>query len=212
MDIIALVDIFGIITNTALLIFVAIYLLHLRSKEKKLQERENKVDTSYHQIVDEALSKERKIIEDASSEASKILSNTHQLNQSAVNVINQALQKMAEDIQKNASTTSQDYFVHYQNALKHIAQQTINELQSDTKTLQTDLQNQLKDFRNSFLPSIQKEVEEYKQTRFKEIDNSVRGIVERVTKDVLNKSIPTEDHEKLVLDSLEKARKEGIFD
>lgn len=212
MDVLALVDIFGIITNTALLIFVVVYLLQLRYKEKKLQERENKIDTSYHQIVDEALSKERKIIEDASSEASQILSHTHQVNQGAVNVINQALHKMAEDIQNNAGKTSQEYFVHYQEALKHIAQQTVNELQSDTRKLQTDLDAQLKDFRNSLLPSIQKEIEEYKEARFREIDRSARSVVERVTKEVLNKSISSEDHEKLVLESLEKAKSQGIFD
>lgn len=212
MDVLALVDIFGIITNTVLLIFVVIYLLHLRYKEKRLTEREDKVDTSYHQIVDDALSKERKIIEDASHEASQILSNTHHLNESAVSVINQALQKMADDIQKNADNTSRDYFMHYQNALKHIAQQTVNELQNNTRQLQTELQKELQDFRNSLLPSVQKEIEEYKEARMREIDRSVRSVVERVTKQVLNKSIPAEDHEKLVMDSLEKAKSEGIFD
>ena len=61
------------------------------------------------------------------------------------------------------------------------------------------------------LPNMEKEIEAYKQARFKEAEAMVTKIVQKVSQEVLNKAINIEDHEKLVVDALEKAKKEGIF-
>ena len=63
-------------------VFVFYYILSLRDREKRVEKKENAIDSDYHHVVDEALSKERKIINDATSEADQIIKQSQFLSQS----------------------------------------------------------------------------------------------------------------------------------
>ena len=96
------VQVISIIADLAIFSFVVYYFFKLWSREKELEKKENKIDTEYHQIVDTALTKERKIIEDATTEADQIIAGAKHINQGVKDEINQALQMMVVDIQKQA--------------------------------------------------------------------------------------------------------------
>jgi hypothetical protein len=74
------------------------------------------------------------------------------------------------------------------------------------------MQKQMQNFRQAYLPTIQKELEEYKNERLKKADKQINSIIQEVAEEVLNKAIPLEDHQKLIIESLEKSRKEGLFE
>jgi len=93
-----------------------------------------------------------------------------------------------------------------------LSQTSLSEFQTIMSGLQTDLKKQNRDFQDSLLPQIEKEVEYYKQSRMKEIDQAVEAIVQRASQEIFNKSLSLSDHQTLVIQSLEKAKKEGIFD
>ena len=80
-----------------------------------------------------------------------------------------------------------------------------------TKELEDGLRKQVSDFQTSMLPGLQKELDEYKAAKMKETDQMTQRIVQRVSQEVLNKSISLEDHQQILIDSLEKAKREGIF-
>ena len=61
------------------------------------------------------------------------------------------------------------------------------------------------------LLNLQKDIEAYKESRYADAEESVKQIVQKVSQEVLNKSISLEDHQKMVIDALEKAKKEGVF-
>ena len=208
-------NIFQVITIVADLIiflFAGYYFLELRSKEKKIEDTETKVDTNYHQIVDDALSKERKILEDAAMEADRIVTNAQYVQQTTKEAIDQALSELVKQIQRESVETATKFMEDYSTSLKQIATTSLTDFKDVSLGLQTDLQQQIKSFRESLLPNLEKELEQYRATRLKETEEMVRKIVEKASQDVFNKSLSLDDHQKLLTDSLEKAKAEGVFD
>jgi myosin heavy subunit len=59
--------------------------------------------------------------------------------------------------------------------------------------------------------AVQEEIKSYKEERMKKIDEGVTKITYKLALDLLGKSIRIEDHEKLVLEALDEAKKENMF-
>ncbi|MGE5042198.1 MAG: hypothetical protein ACM3IJ_04830 [Candidatus Levyibacteriota bacterium] len=201
-----------VVANLEIFIFVLYYIWRLRQKEKELEKKEGKIDFTYHQIVDNALTRERKILEDATQEADQIIVNAEYVNQESKDEVDAALHKMMTDIQKETLATAQKFIGSYQESLKDISHQSINDFQSVSKQMQDDLKAQIKMFHENLLPNLQKEVDEYKKTKMQQVDTSVTQIIQKVSQEVFNQTISLEEHHKLLADSLDKAKKEGIFD
>lgn len=217
-----------------ILVFVGFYLFSLNRKEKTLHKREVQIDTEYHQIVDNALAKERKILEDAALEAQKIIADAHHTSQTTSAAVDQALQKMLTDIQtmshsstgivdqslkkavadaqQQADATTNGMMNTYTKSLQELTTTSLTDFQHIIKGLETDLQKQIAAFHTSLLPNLEKELEEYKKARMKETEQTIARVVQKASQEILNKSISLEDHQTLLIQSLEKAKKEGIFD
>lgn len=205
--------------NILVLLFL-IYLLWQTQKQRKLLDereselvkKETKADNDYHLVVESTHQKERKIIEDATKQASAILTNTKYVSDSSKATVEQALQKMISTIQQETITSSNDILSKYKNLLVQVSGKSIDNFGLTTKQFEADLQKQMQDFRNSILPGLQKELDAYKLQRFQAADKVIENIIQQVSQKVFSKSIPLEDHKNLILESLEKARKEGVFD
>jgi hypothetical protein len=206
---------FQIITVTAdlvVFIFVGYYLFSIRHREKELKEKEAKADTGYHQVVDNALTRERIILDDATAKATQIITGAEYVNKTTKDSVNQALSSIVSEIQNDATSSAKSFIDSYTSSLKQLSNESLTQFQKVTQELKVDLQNQIKDFHNTMLPGLEKELEEYKQSRMKETDQIVTRVIQKVAQEVLNKSIPLSDHEALLTESLEKAKKEGIFE
>lgn len=201
-----------LVADLAIVSFIIYYFLRLWTREKDLEKKEHKIDNDYHQIVDNALTKERKIIEDATTQADQIIAQANHINQGVKDEINQALQVMVVDIQKQAMETAQNFTQNYQLSLKNLAQESLGEFKNIAGNLQSDLQKQIKEFHESLLPALEKQLEEYKKTRMAQTDKTIAQIITKASQEIVNKSISLEDHKNLVIESLEKAKKEGVFD
>jgi len=202
----------GFFLNLIIVCFIIYYFMQLRVREKAIEEKEKKVDTNYHQIVDDALSKERKILEDATTEADKILTDAKYVNSSSQKSVDQALEKMVGEIKTETDTTSKDFRKTYETSLQQIATTSLQNFQTVSKGLQTDLEAQIKKFHETLLPNMEKELESYKQSRLKQAEQVITKVVAEASQQILNKSISFEDHQRLMTESLEKAKQEGLFD
>ncbi len=201
----------GFLLNLIIALFVIYYFMKLRAKEKELETKETKIDTNYHQIVDDALTKERKILEDATKEAGHIITDAKYVNENSKQTLDHALQKMIADIQTDATGAANEFKKNYATSLEQIAHTSLLGFQSVAHELQTDLEKQIKTFHETLLPNMEKELEAYKQSRLKQAEQVITHIVQEASQDILNKSISFEDHQKLMLEALEKAKKEGLF-
>jgi hypothetical protein len=205
-------QIINILTSLAIFVFVGYYFFKLGKREQELDKKEGKLDTDYHQIVDNALTKERKILEDATVEADQIIAGAKNISKSVRDEVNQALELMVVDIQKEAFDTAKNFITNYQLSLKQLSVESLAEFQTIIKDLKTDLQKQVQEFHTALLPALQTELAAYKQSRMDQTNVLVTQIVTRASAEIMNKAISLEDHQSLVTDSLEKAKKQGAFD
>lgn len=202
----------GFITNIAVLGAILYYFFRFKARENELTKREGKIDIDYHQAVDSALNRERKILADATEEADQILTNAQYVKKDSKEIVDHALQKMTQDIQKESVDTASNFLKSYQTSLGQLETQSLTDFQNVIKGLQSDLQKQVKDFHEQMLPNLEKELESYKQNRLKQTEATITQIVQKASQEILNKAISLEDHQSLVLAALEKAKKEGVFD
>lgn len=207
-----LFQILTIAADLVLFIFVWYYIWELRGKEKWIEKERTKSDSNYHHVVDEALSKEQKIIDDATKEASEIISDTQFLTKTSTEEVNKALTQMEGTIEKQAGSTSQEFTKTYSESLQKVAAHSLTEFQTITKGMETELQKQTKEFRESLLPRLEKDLEEYKKMKVAQTDRIITHVIQDVSQEILNKSLTVEDHQRLLLESLEKAKNEGAFD
>jgi vacuolar-type H+-ATPase subunit H len=234
------IQVIQIYADLVIIIFVGYYFLKLWTKERELERKEGKIDTDYHHVVDTALEKERKIIDDATQEADQIISGAYYVNKAAKETVDQALERMIADIQKETLATARAFMQSYENSLKSLTTESVSDFNLVSKSqqeemkkqiadyremlnhsltqfqgvatnMEKDLQEQIMAFHNTLLPTMQKEIEEYKAARMKETELMITKVVQKVSQEVLNTTLTLNDQQKLVLDSLEKAKKEGVF-
>lgn len=190
--------------------------------------------TQERQIIENAMSQSNQMMQVATHQANQIIAGTQFISQSTRTTLEATLQKMVVDVQNTGSNskialeqTLQKIIndVHkeafdsgnqaassYQESLKQITSVSLTGFQNVTNQLELSLQQQIKEFRLTLLAGLEKEVESYKQSKIHRIDQASSVIVQRVAQEVLNKSLSLEDHQNLVIQSLEKAKKEGVFD
>jgi vacuolar-type H+-ATPase subunit H len=207
-----LFQILTIAADIVLFLFVWYYLWELRGKEKWIEKERRKTDTNYHHVVDEALSKEQKIIDDATKEATQIIADTQFLTKTSTDEVDKALKQMEGEIEREAGSTSQEFTKTYSASLQKVATQSLMQFQTITKGMETELQKQTKEFRDTMLPRLEKDLEEYKKMKVQQTDRIITHIIQEVSQEILNKSLNVEDHQRLLIESLEKAKNEGAFD
>lgn len=207
-----LLEICTVIADVAIFSFVVYYFWKFRAKEKSLEQKEEKVDTDYHKVVDTALARERKILEDATHEADQILVEANYATEDSQKMVSDALQNMMKSIRDQAGSEAQDFMRNYQISLRQLSEKSLTDFTGVAANLKTDLQKQIKEFHDSLLPGLEKEIDAYKKARLEQTEAVIEGIVQRVAQEVLHKSISVSDHESLLIESLEKAKKQGIFE
>jgi F0F1-type ATP synthase membrane subunit b/b' len=204
----------------SVVIFLVVYFIgkitkrekQLEERERELAKKEGKIDIDYHQIVDNALTKERKILEDAIAQAKTIIANTQYVSQNSKQIIDRALQEMVIDIKKDSDEIGRQFIDNYKYFLNKVSATSLTDFQNIAKQFGVNLDGQIREFSKTLLPNLEKEIAGYKQERLKGVDKIVEAIVQKVAQKALNKSIPVSDHNNLILEALERAKKEGIFD
>lgn len=240
-----LYQVFTVVFDLVILVFVGFYLLNLRKKEKDLDKRTVEADQDYDKVVGNSMAQQHNIVQGAVEQSNQMMSiATHQANQilqgaqyisqttkatldaaigkMVVDVesvgqnsriaLDQALQKMVTDVHREAFDAGKKVTDDHETTLKQIASFSITGFQNVTNELELELQKEIRQFRQEVLANIEKEVAEYKDAKMRRVDQASIILVQRVSQEVLNKSLTVSDHENLVIRSLERAKKEGVFD
>ena len=119
--------------------------------------------------------------------------------------------------------------IAYQNLITQIQEEDINTLKTMTKDIESDVLADFKEFRDvleketinsekvvkekideEYL-ALEKDLNEYKQKKYQKIDDDIYKILYRVSEMVLNEGIAYDKHKELVMDALETAKKEQVF-
>lgn len=169
-------------------------------------------------LIAQAQRQAQKILEEAYTQSRQIISKTEDF-----------LKKEEGELAKELDKSTDVYTKLYQDALSSSQKQSLQMLQNLPQDIKITLISAVDSFRISLTQEVTKaqatanaglreayskafdELQKYKEDRMKQVDSSILSIVRQVSERVISKDIDVEEHEKLVLRSLEEAKRENLI-
>ncbi|TSC75986.1 MAG: Uncharacterized protein G01um101430_156 [Parcubacteria group bacterium Gr01-1014_30] len=171
-----------------------------RRNEKELQKNVREFRDAFQEATQEIIKSYKSKFADGNQEIQKVLGEfAERITKEAAN-----LSKSAQDVQNiilegtenkilGLNRAAEEKFVKIQEAYLKTSAQT---LQSTREAI------------NKKVEEVQGEIEDYKKKEIGEIDQKIYQILSKVAKKTIGKAIDLSDHEKLVMEALEKAKRE----
>lgn len=188
---------FGASVAVCLLAIVTFFVVVSYHKAlKKQRELEEELNTLKLKGTDEV----NKILLQAQAQASEIIKNAQVKSQEYV----KASEVFSEDFRlKFQSTITQGSNQILQNISNDISQQVQSEMKSFAQALNKNIE--------VLVDKTQKELDEYKKQEIARLESKIFKIVEDTTKKSISKSLTKTEHEKLIMDALEEAKKQNVL-
>ncbi len=210
----------AIVTLSITIVILVVYLVRTIKKLKS----ENKLA-----LNDEGRNKAIKIIDEANSKALDIIQKANLFAKASGGFFEKELKSVMDRELQNFEKSSQDFIKEYQNVLQNLKAKNVEIFQNLSKNIESGTLSQIKEFadfveqetiasRKMVKRKIhheyslaRKHVDAYIESELKIADEKIYEILETVSKQVLGHAIKLNDHENLIIEALEKAKKEGLF-
>jgi F0F1-type ATP synthase membrane subunit b/b' len=202
-----------------LIIFATSYFYYVYKREKDFEDTHEKLTEDYDSILVKAHKKAEEIVTQASDKAKQLLTDTKDVKEYEQKDLDEAVQKEKEEILDSFSASI--------NGIRNDTLSYVKKMADDTQTI---TQSELMSFRDSMqknlvqmrLAETQKmsdeakkaydEIQAYKTKQVEKVKQILSEVIVRVSEEVIGEAITLPDHEKLVLEALERAKQEGLFD
>lgn len=212
MDIVTLlaVLILGVlILGIAVLILLIVYIRNRKTFEgyiKRLENIELRSKSKAAAVLDDAEAQSVQIVRRASKQATKII---------------QQAELLTEDSKERAVELMEDT---YKNLLDRIVSDNLNIFQNISKHIEAEAEKDIHNFRKIVLKKtliaeralekeletekkeIEKKLQEYRDRRIKEAENSIGELIKEIAKQVLGESLTPKQHKELIVKALEEAK------
>lgn len=203
-------------------VIVLLRLLKLRRDEKKAEARKNK-------MLMDAKSKSDEAINDAIAKSNSILQKTEYLRDELLKQAKDSLKSVgetsAETLKDRAHRISKYYdelalhlnknFMQKQTdaliSLEKFETQEMNQVDEMIRRKTEFSEKRMTQYEADEKAKMLKQVEDYRVKEIKKIDESASRIVLQVAKEMLKESITISSHEKLIIEALEKAKKDNVI-
>lgn len=225
-NIITMVSVVGVLS---ILGGLALFISHILRKEHEFQEKERAAFREYENIIKKAHTDAALLLEKATATSRGLLAQTRTTNEHIVSdfdkVMQSIAQKQIEAINNDAALLKQGY-QNKVTQMEHTIDQNTNHLITDAES---SLDKQLESFTTTLmahatkseqmmsqktqemLQKVEKELGEYKKSKMEKVDTEILGLIQRTYQEILGKSIPPNIQRELILEALEKSKKEGLF-
>ncbi|OGH23306.1 MAG: hypothetical protein A2958_00045 [Candidatus Levybacteria bacterium RIFCSPLOWO2_01_FULL_38_13] len=219
-----------LVVSVALWVMVISYsqlLKKMNSYQRQADDLKKQINYKESRIIDEAREKAREIIDEALEKAQRVISESQSTNSQAKKMLDDALEALIKHQISYFEKASQDFLNEYRrelgalkqrsvqiarNVSEDIGKHTLEEVQDFDSILQKETiaaQKIVEDKIEDQYSGAQKEVEEYKNEMMKKAEEEIYKILENVSKIALGKGLSLQEHEQLIIDALEKAKKAG---
>lgn len=185
-DVIVFILLFAPVFLTAVLGVVIFFFAKTVDKLHASQKELLSFKAQKEEIISEAQKEYEEIVKRASKKADEIISSSFSLN---------------EKIKQSAE---ESYEKALQKELGKLNEKNIDILNNISK----DIVSMLKQKAEEDYSKVKKELEEYKGERLKKIDENIYNLLLDVSKETIGKALTFEDHQELILEALDKAKKE----
>lgn len=180
-------------------------------------------------LSNEASKTASKIIDEANNKAIDIINKANLSADIASDNFNQEIKRIGSLQIREFEKATSDFMKLYAQVLQDLKLKNIEVFQNVSKDIEVNTIEEIKNFKQSMesltvssqklvqkkidtdYVTVKKEIEDYKKTTLKKIDQEIYILLEKVGKLVLGKALSLSEHEDLIEKSLEKAKKEGAF-
>ena len=218
------------ISSVIAVLLLVIYLVVSRSGNT---EEELSTDDAYYKkalkVLEEARLSSLKIVRDANEKALHTLEGSNVFNQNLSSEMEGSLKDMSQRQIDTLEALSNDLFRTYEQAINTEKQKNIDTIHSASETLKEEILNEVGEFKATLhketvdsqnlveqelkkeYDSIRQELQKYKEEQYKKIDSMIYDVTILAAKKVIGKSLDLDNQQDLVLESLEEAKKQGVF-
>lgn len=179
--------------------------------------------------IEKANAEAEEIIAKASEKAKKILFETEYLRDDLVKRSEEDFNRIAQTSEQLLEGESKEFEKQYRVLFDDIRGMYTKKAGTILEDIEKIADTELTDFRDVLrqetvaaqgyiskkmieeFEGARRDIQAYKEEKMQEINKNINELVQHVAKDVLGESIPLNQHEQLVTDALERAKKEGLF-
>ncbi len=194
-------------------------------KFKILQETRLTWQKKESDIENQAHKKASLILQDARNKGIKIISEANVSQDLLKKAFEEELKKVSLDQGKEIKTISEELLKVYQKELTDLKQNNIKIISNISKDIESSTRAELEDFKEILKKEtfasqkivegkieqdyqiVEKKLQAYEAERIKKIEDHIYNIIQNVSKEVLGKTLSLQEHEQLVIDALEKAKR-----
>lgn len=202
----------------AIIIGIAMYFFYAYKKQTALTEEEEKTLKDYEKVLTKAHKRARQVVRDASKKAQSLLAQTSDFDKTALTDLTQKLQEETTSL-LSSYHTALTQAVSGENqtlvlAASEMEKMTEKELEAYSQQLTQTLvvsQDKINQEVAQDLEKAKQEIEQYKNGQMEKARAEITDLVQKIAFAVLGKALSMEDHEKLIIASLEEAKKEGLL-
>ena len=203
--------------------------LFYQKKSAALDLAEKDTTKAMGRIIENANLKAEKIIQNAVNKSEEIMYDSEtfstKVNKEMTFVFHDAMEQHKKnfdevmnkafiDFKDNFAGSKEDFTKASEKVLaemESLAKKEFSSLQEEMKAKQPFMETYLKQKVDVEFDQAKKEIASFKTQEMARTSAVIKEAVLRITKDVLRLSIPRDQQEKLIMDALEKAKKDSIF-
>lgn len=170
------------------------------------------------QIIQNAVNKSEDIIYDSETFSTKVNKEMDFVFRDAMEqhrkTFDEVLNKAFTDFKDNFAGTKEDFTKASEKVLAEmelLAKKEFSSFQTEMKAKQPFMETYLKQKVDVEFDQAKREIAAFKTQEMSKATEIIKEAIVRITKDVLHLSIPRDQQEKLIIDALEKAKKDNIF-
>lgn len=211
------------------LLEIAYLIFIYQKKSRELQNMNENASKETSKILTNANKKAEEIIQNAVDKSEDIVYSAEGFKQKLEKEISFVLKDVTEKRKNDVDTMLNTMFTHMKktfgemvNSYQETSDTTIQDMKTfvsaELETLKVHGQKK-EQIMNTFFENkmneefdqMKQELETYKQKRMEEFEDSIRQKVNDITKQVLKISIPVESQEKVLLETLQKAKADNVL-
>lgn len=209
------------------LFFISV--IYARRSLKKTEEIKEKEENRWDDLELKAHEDYQRVIESASKKAEEIILHASEIKQETTNELQESVEIMLEDQKKVLEEASLALSKKFEDQLKQVNDNNIQMLKNIYKGIENDVESDYSEYKDVIkkqtfeaeniakekikqeYEKLELEVKEYREKMMNKVNDDIYKILINISKDVFGKALNPKEHEDLIIDALNKAKKENII-
>ena len=215
--------------NLLVMILNAVFWVLVSLGDRKLREREKEMYDKFNQVLEEANKKASDLVIGATEKANRMIANTEvmvddirvemrksfstakdknvDLLEGHLKAMQMENKEFLESLRDNLITDARNLMMDFANQSKQEMEKLVDEVKQQSGVLKQSLDEKI----NQEFSKVDAEVENYRKQKTELVEKSIGKLLLRVFQLVWPKTVTFEDHEQMVVEALDQAKKEGVF-